>query len=543
MRRLRHLIGASVLAGLGAVPAHAADLAVMVVNPATGERLGPEMSARMDRVERAFRRNGWEVRRIDSAGAPGIVTNLDRLAAELGAADRAAIVAYGALAHTGEDVFVMASGYQDRPVNDLTAAMVGVPLSFMLDLAARSEAPLFLVQGPFRSEAGAGIGRGFAGYEAPAAPLVVGDPDEIIPVLRRFARGEEDRLGALVRGASGESLALIRPAPKAGARAGEDARSAEPSALPRAVPPDTAAPRGTASENPGVARRDGGAGAGSRDGRADGQETVFWLLADRNGEVSAYRDYLERYPEGLYADEARRRIDAADPSAAMTERSLNLDRRARQRLQRQLRLLGHEPGGIDGIFGPETRRAIEGWQRSTGAEATGYLTSEQVLALQNQADAQAATSRASRSEQEQREDARFWRETGSRGGEANLRAYLERYPDGLRSREARRELDRIMEARQLDGASGTEDRGAAANPVEGAMPGAGHPRLKADVGLRRLVERRLSELGYQLEAVDAEFDQSTRRALRRYQRDAASPVTSVADRATMVRLLGVSERG
>ena len=42
-----------------------------------------------------------------------------------------------------------------------------------------------------------------------------------------------------------------------------------------------------------------------------------------------------------------------------------------------LRSLGFNPGSPDGLFGPQTRGAIEAWQRANGHAATRYLTREQ----------------------------------------------------------------------------------------------------------------------------------------------------------------------
>ena len=39
--------------------------------------------------------------------------------------------------------------------------------------------------------------------------------------------------------------------------------------------------------------------------------------------------------------------------------------------------MGFDAGPADGIFGPRTLAAIYYWQRSSGHEATGYLTREQ----------------------------------------------------------------------------------------------------------------------------------------------------------------------
>ena len=54
---------------------------------------------------------------------------------------------------------------------------------------------------------------------------------------------------------------------------------------------------------------------------------------------------------------------------------------------------------------------------------------------------------------------------------------------------------------------------------------------------RRLVENRLASLGLDPGPVDGEFDDDTRRALRRYQEARGLNVTGYVNQATMVRIL------
>lgn len=71
-------------------------------------------------------------------------------------------------------------------------------------------------------------------------------------------------------------------------------------------------------------------------------------------------------------------------SAEQAERALNLSVSERREVQLRLTLLGHSTQGTNGTFGPLTRRAIEDWQRAQRATVTGYLTADQVRALQRQ---------------------------------------------------------------------------------------------------------------------------------------------------------------
>ncbi len=75
-----------------------------------------------------------------------------------------------------------------------------------------------------------------------------------------------------------------------------------------------------------------------------------------------------------------------------------LTREKRREVQRALHTLGHDPRGVDGIFGHNTRRAIRSWQNTIGADATGYLTEDQHAELLSQSRAIRAAEPAPRIE-------------------------------------------------------------------------------------------------------------------------------------------------
>lgn len=58
-----------------------------------------------------------------------------------------------------------------------------------------------------------------------------------------------------------------------------------------------------------------------------------------------------------------------------------LSREEKQEIQRALAEQGYYTAGIDGAFGPGTRRGIQGWQADRGFEATGVLSTSQQAAL------------------------------------------------------------------------------------------------------------------------------------------------------------------
>ncbi|MCB2122670.1 MAG: peptidoglycan-binding protein, partial [Rhodobacteraceae bacterium] len=132
---------------------------------------------------------------------------------------------------------------------------------------------------------------------------------------------------------------------------------------------------------------------------------------------------------------ARAAIEAirAQPllQAQKAEEALALSRDRRREVQRNLSLLEFDPRGIDGLFGPGSRRAIAAWQKANRIEATGYLDADQLTRLQAQADRRAAELEAearARQAELDRQDRLYWEQTGAAGDEAGLRAYLKRYP-------------------------------------------------------------------------------------------------------------------
>lgn len=58
-----------------------------------------------------------------------------------------------------------------------------------------------------------------------------------------------------------------------------------------------------------------------------------------------------------------------------------LTRDEREALQRILVELGYNPGGVDGIIGPNTRRALRNWQKANGLPADGYPSAAMLARL------------------------------------------------------------------------------------------------------------------------------------------------------------------
>lgn len=313
-------------------------------------------------------------------------------------------------------------------------------------------------------------------------------------------------------------------------------------------------------------------------------EDALWTGAVAIDTIDAYRNYIARYPNGRYAAEAEKVIAEiiAEPNrdARRAEDALSLTRDLRREIQRNLTILDYNTRGIDGIFGPGTRRAIANWQQVNGYSQTTYVTAEQINRLDAQASRRSAEleAEAERKRLEQaRLDRAYWDETGARNDEAGLRAYLARFPDGIFAEVA---ADRIslIEAANLEAAE-AEDRAAwdtaqTANTIaayqdylrafprgvfkpeaetriarltaeaqnEGTQAEAAfeEERLNLNPLTARLVEARLTQLGLDPGPVDGVFDAETRRAIRRYQGARDLPVTGYLNEPTIVRLLADS---
>ncbi|WP_194097440.1 peptidoglycan-binding protein [Marivivens aquimaris] len=315
--------------------------------------------------------------------------------------------------------------------------------------------------------------------------------------------------------------------------------------------------------------------------RDNGAEQALWEGSRALDTAEAYRNYIRRFPNGEHAEEAERLIAEilAEPNrdARMAEEDLNLSRDARREIQRDLSLLDYNTRGIDGIFGNGTRQAITNWQQQNGYSQTSYLTEEQIARLDAQASRRAAELEAEaerRRQEAERLDRAFWEETGSKGDEPGLRAYLERYPDGNFAEVATERLAAIEEDKRA--AAAAEDRNAwdkardadnmaayqdylSAYP-EGDFVGEAQARIQEitdereqqssneaaraeeeALGLngltRRLVETRLAQMELNPGPVDGNFNGQTRRAIRRYQDQNGLPVTGFLNEATIVRLL------
>ncbi|MGH1416519.1 MAG: peptidoglycan-binding domain-containing protein [Pelagimonas sp.] len=306
-----------------------------------------------------------------------------------------------------------------------------------------------------------------------------------------------------------------------------------------------------------------------------------WQTAQRLDNAKGYQAYLDSFAEGAFASAAKQRLKAIETEPFYKQRraeeALGLSRDARRKIQRDLTILDFNPRGIDGIFGPGSRKAIGRWQESIGDAPSTYLTAQEIERL-----SEAAGLRAEELEQEalkrqasqERADRALWAKVMEQGTEVSIRQYLTKYPDGLHAVEARRLLRAIEKQRGGAAASADQrawnaareaDTVAALNAYLKERPGGAFAseakariaelkvlaKRKRDrqaalseeqsLGLnsvaRKLAESRLANLKMNPGPVDGKFDKRTRDAIRRYQRAHSLRVSGFLDEQTVVQLL------
>lgn len=100
----------------------------------------------------------------------------------------------------------------------------------------------------------------------------------------------------------------------------------------------------------------------------------YWEETGARGDAAGYRAYLNRYPEGIFAEEATEKLnELISSSAAAEERALNINPVLARLIESRLAQMGFQPGRVDGQFDRDTRRAIARYQTRNNLPATGYL--------------------------------------------------------------------------------------------------------------------------------------------------------------------------
>ena len=446
MKQLIAAAGAVLLLGPSAL---ADNLALIVGNNDYAHAPDAETAARDARsVAKALRDAGWDVT---------LGTDLDRskmrdliraFAGKVGSADRLVIYYSGHALRTGGATYLAPV---DTRANTLTDVIFdGVPLDLLFRTAAEKagSAVIFLDGAQLRGFTPTDfVEPGLAALEGPEGVVIV-SAAEPGKAIRRSA-WRDSRFSQLI------TSRFLQP----GAAVMDSAAAAwTPTYVIGEADADfvlVPAPKSVTGDEDGLGRE---------------IELAYWRTAERSGKAEDYRAYLERYPEGVFAAFARDRLGIGAAAAApeepkvdpkvAAEAALNLSRIRKRKIQEWLLALGHNPRGIDGLFGRGSRAAIRGWQRASGLEQTGYLDKDQLSRLNREGEAALAEQRRIAEEKRriaEAEDNGYWSATGARGNVAGYRAYLERYPQGLHAAAARAALDKVAEA-EADEAARIERR-------------------------------------------------------------------------------------
>lgn len=450
------LLGAVVAMALTPGALFAADAALVIGN-ADYENAPKALAARADAtaIADALEGAGYALSGGVSLNREEMRDVLDAFAARADDADRLVIFYSGHAVRMGGETYLAPAGYD--PADPVATAMDGVPFGALLALAAQRPGAAVVIVDAAQLDGFPASGfaePGLAAIEAPDGVLVVSAaaPGRAIRRTREgqsaFGRAVIDRL--LAEGAPVEEAVGSLPAP-AWIAGGVDSDLA----LVEPGPP-----------------------AGSAN-----VEIAFWQSVENSGQVADYRAYLSRYPDGLFADLARIRLEekgagAPKPppssfSPEAVEAALGLSTAERRGVQADLTELGYDTRGIDGVFGRGTRGSIRSWQRNEGLDSTGYLNAEQVallgLSAQRARDARArdeAERRRISAEEARRLDDSAWFRADAAGSISAYQRYLRAYPEGRHAAAARRALTSAVaredaaaweEARRIDSAGAYED--------------------------------------------------------------------------------------
>ena len=110
-----------------------------------------------------------------------------------------------------------------------------------------------------------------------------------------------------------------------------------------------------------------------------------WATAVRINTDASYRAYLREFPNGVYKDIARTRIGAApavvNNAAKRVEDGLRLNSVSRLLIEQRVADLGYNPGRRDGNFDLASRQAFRAYQRDRNLPETGYITADMIRRL------------------------------------------------------------------------------------------------------------------------------------------------------------------
>lgn len=584
-----------------AVPLAAADLGLVLGNGDYRRGADPKgaesVFGAVDRLER----EGMDIisaRNADHDRLERALRDFERMAPE---ADGVLVVLSGRFIHSTNETWFLPTDTRAETIFDLQGEALAMS-SVMAILAEAPRRALLVLASDLAAEdveVGPYLRSGPGRIEAPQGVTVItGAPDKVSEVLRDTVAVPGASIPARLRGESSIRVYGFVPDDHAFLPFGASAQAERDDALAELLRRREAAARLErersaqerarqddlrAREREAAAQleRERKAASEAEQARNARRDDALWAETVQRNTEEAYATYLEAFPKGRRADAARTRLDEIRNGPANDEAKLNLGRDARRQIQRDLSLLGYDTRGIDGIFGNGTRQAIRAWQRDRNFGQTGYLDVRLIRQLEAQAEARAAELEAEsrkRREELDRADAAYWKKLGSGNNELGIRTYLERYPDGRYAEVGRENLEELERRRVGQADPGDRNTWREAQRIntraayqgyltrypQGAFTDQAVEAIKtldrqpdpaiaqaeaAEAALnmaplaRKLVEQRLEALGHSPGEVDGNFDDRTRRALRRYQDEARLPVTGYMTQDTVVRLLADTVRG
>ena len=534
----------SLLAGWAQAQELTADRALVIANRSYRDAANVTGAQEALTAARTLQTAGFNVISASDLAVGDIRARLSDLVTRGTGQGRLVILLSGHFAHSGSQSWFVAT---DSRLPDLGAIdAYAVPVQTVLDIAALQSGGAVVLLGsePRRLPLGIGLKPGLGTIAVPQGVTVIsGDASRIAEFAATALPKRGQSLVALLSGQSDlEAEGFLSPL--------VPFRPADPGD-PALVTPET---------NP---------------------EMIFWQSVEAQATPEAYEAYLKRFPNGRFAAAAKSEAARirAEPGrqARMVEDALALSRDDRRSVQRALSLLEIDPRGIDGLFGAGSRSAIANWQKKNGFEPTTYLTRDQIARMSTQADARAAQreveAKARKAEQDHA-DQLYWDQSGNKGDEPGLRAYLKRFPDGLFAEVAKERLVSIEAAAREQAAArdraawdiATGDNGVAAYETylsafpQGAFAAEAQSRrdtlrqeqaesasrshlqevedqLALSPNALQLIESRLEQLDFRPGPADGNFDDQTRSAIRRFQAAQNLSVSGYLDQNTMVSLL------
>lgn len=116
---------------------------------------------------------------------------------------------------------------------------------------------------------------------------------------------------------------------------------------------------------------------------------TFWTSIADSNDAALYREYLRRFPSGMYASIAEAKLQALSQAQGQqktamvtgtvdAQRGIQSPRQIAEEMQRELLRVGCYQGSVDGSWGPSSRRAVERFNASTKLDLAADPTPQAV---------------------------------------------------------------------------------------------------------------------------------------------------------------------